>query len=152
MAKHIFRREDEGRTELLGQDELFVQKGKGSDTYYNAWLHDPEIECCPRCGSDAVKTQDLFSKTYMDLVSEGEKKKVIQLEYEFYKYRCLNKDCRHVFSKPVCFASRRDNVTFRLENEIAQRVLNGASYAQVANQLSGSISRQAVGQIFNRWV
>lgn len=36
MAKHIFRREDEERTELLGHDELFVQKGKGSDTYYNA--------------------------------------------------------------------------------------------------------------------
>lgn len=54
MAKHIFRREDEERTELLGHDELFVQKGKGSDTYYNAWLHDSEIECCPRCGSDAV--------------------------------------------------------------------------------------------------
>lgn len=152
MAKHIFRREDEERTELLGHDELFVQKGKGSDTYYNAWLHDPDIEHCPRCGNDAMKTQDLFSKTYLDLVSDGEKKKVIQLEYEFYKYRCLNKDCRHVFSKSVCFASRRDNVTFRLENEIAQRVLNGASYAQVVNQLSGSISRQAVGQIFNRWV
>ena len=28
MAKRIFRREDEGRTELLGQAELFVQKGK----------------------------------------------------------------------------------------------------------------------------
>lgn len=152
MAKRIFRQKDKWRTELLGQDELFVQKGKGSDTYYNAWLHDPEIECCPRCGSDAVKTQDLFSKTYLDLVSDGRKKNVIQLEYEFYKYRCLNKDCRHVFSKPVHFASRRDNVTFRLENEIAQQVLNGASYAQVANQLSGSISRQAVGQIFNRWV
>lgn len=77
MAKRIFRREDEGRTELLGQAELFVQKGKGSDTYYNAWLHDPEIEYCPRCRSDAVKTQDLFSKTYMDLVSDGEKKKVM---------------------------------------------------------------------------
>ena len=128
------------------------KKGKGSDTYYNAWLHDSEIECCPRCGSDAVKTQDLFSKTYLDLVSDGQRKKVIQLEYEFYKYRCLDKDCRHVFSKPVGFASKRDNVTFRLENEIAQQVLNGASYAQIANQLSGSISRQAVGQIFNRWV
>lgn len=92
MAKHIFRREDEERTELLGHDELFVQKGKGSDTYYNAWLHDSEIECCPRCGSDAVKTQDLFSKTYLDLVSDGQRKKVIQLEYEFYKYRCLDKD------------------------------------------------------------
>lgn len=152
MAKHIFRQKDKWRTELLGQDELFVQKGKGSDTYYNAWLYDPKMEYCPRCGSDAVKTQDLFSKTYLDLVSDGRKKNVIQLEYEFYKYRCLNKDCRHVFSKPVCFASRRDNVTFRLENEIAQQVLNGASYAQVTNQLSGSISRQAVGQIFNRWV
>ena len=89
MAKHIFRREDEERTELLGHDELFVQKGKGSDTYYNAWLHDSEIECCPRCGSDAVKTQDLFSKTYLDLVSDGQRKKVIQLEYEFYKYRYI---------------------------------------------------------------
>ena len=39
MAKHVFRRADEERTELLGHDELFVQKGKGSDTYYNAWLH-----------------------------------------------------------------------------------------------------------------
>ncbi len=152
MAKHALRQEDEGRTGLLGQDELFVQKGEGNDIYYTAWLHDPEIECCPHCGSDAVKTQGLFSKTYFDLVSEGKKKKVIQLDYEFYKYRCLNKDCGHVFSKPVHFASRRDNVTFRLENEIAQRVLNGASYAQVANQLSRSISRQAVGQIFNRWV
>ena len=152
MAKHVFRRADEERTELLGHDELFVQKGKGSDTYYNAWLHDPEIECCPRCRSDAIKTQDLFFKTYLDLVSDGQKEKVIQLEYEFYKYRCLNKTCGHIFSKPVCFASRRDNVTIRLENEISQRVLRGASYAQIANQLSGSITRQAVGQIFNRWV
>lgn len=152
MAKQIFRGEDEGRTELLGHGELFVEKGEGSDTYYSAWLHDPEIERCPRCGNDAIKTQDLFSKTYWDLVRVGEKKKAIQLEYKFYKYRCLKKDCGHVFSKPVHFASRRDNVTFRLENEIAQQVLKGASYAQIANQLSGSISRQAVGQIFNRWV
>ena len=63
MAKRIFRREDEGRTELLGHGELFVEKGEGSDTYYSAWLHDPEIESCPRCGNDAIKTQDLFSKT-----------------------------------------------------------------------------------------
>ena len=145
MAKHIFRREDEGRTALLGHGELFVEKGKGSDTYYNAWLHDPEIEGCPRCGSNAVKTQDLFSKTYLDLVSDGKKKKVIQLEYEFYKYRCLNKDCGHVFSKPVHFASRRDNVTLRLENEIAQRVLNGASYAQIANQASCWADFQSLG-------
>lgn len=152
MTKHIFRQKDKVRTELLGQEELFVQKDKGSDTYYNAWLYEPEIECCPRCGSNAVKTQDLFSKAYWDLISDGEKQKVIKLEYEFYKYRCLNKECGHIFAKSVSFASRRDNVTFRLENEIAHKVLNGASYAQVVTQLSGSISRQAVGHIFNRWV
>lgn len=152
MAKHSLRREDEERTALLGQDELFVEKGEGSDSYYNAWLHDPEIEHCPWCGNNAVKTQDLFSKTYWDLVSVEEKKKAIQLEYKFYKYRCLKKDCGHVFSKPVHFASRRDNVTFRLENEIARRVIKGDSYEKIANQLSRSISRQAVGQIFNRWV
>ena len=33
-----------------------------------------------------------------------------------------------------------------------EQVLQGASYTQVANWLSNSITRQAVGQIFNRWV
>ena len=87
MAKHIFRREDEERTELLGHDELFVQKGKGSDTYYNAWLHDSEIECCPRCGSDAVKTQDLFSKTYLDLVSDTDVS--IKIANIFFPSQCV---------------------------------------------------------------
>ena len=152
MGKHIVRLEDTIRTEQLGQQELFVQKGKGSDHYFSTWLQDPEVERCPLCGSKAIKTQDLFTKTYWDLMFNGEKKTVIQIEYEFYKYRCLNKECRHIFAKPMSFASRRDNVTFRLENEIAIQVINGSSYAEVANQLSGSISRQAVGQIFNRWV
>ena len=71
MRKRILRQEDVARTELLGQNELFVQRGIGGDTYYNAWLQDPDIECCPRCGSHAIKTQDLFSKTYLDLVRDG---------------------------------------------------------------------------------
>ena len=30
MAKHVFRRADEERTELLGHDELFVQRAKAA--------------------------------------------------------------------------------------------------------------------------
>ena len=152
MRKRILRQEDVARTELLGQNELFVQRGIGGDTYYNAWLQDPDIERCPRCGSHAIKTQDLFSKTYLDLVRDGNREKAIRLEYRFYKYRCLTKECGHVFPKPVQFAARRSNVTFRLENSIVEQVLQGASYTQFANWLSNSITRQAVGQIFNRWV
>ena len=113
MAKHIFRREDEGRTELLGQDELFVQKGKGSDTYYNAWLHDPEIECCPRCGSYAVKTQDLFSKTYLDLVSEGEMS-ATKFQLETYKQQIA----AHVEHRGLV-PERLHALTSRLENLIS---------------------------------
>lgn len=36
MAKHIVRRWDEERTELLDQSELFVQEGKGGEYYYYA--------------------------------------------------------------------------------------------------------------------
>jgi hypothetical protein len=39
-----------------------------------------------------------------------------------------------------------------LEEEIASQVMKGQTYGKIYNQLQGSISRQAVGQIFNRWV
>ena len=152
MARQYVRQIDNTRTELLNQRELFVQKGKGGARYYSAWLHDPEVAYCPYCGGNAFKTQDLFSKTYLDLISDEGKKKVIQLVYEFHKYKCLRPGCGHVFAKPVHFASRRDNVTFRLENEIARLVIRGLTYSQVAAQLNDELSRQAVGQIFCRWV
>lgn len=68
MAKRIVRRWDEERTELLDQSELFVQKGKGSEYYYYAWLQEPEVETCPLCSGKAIKMQDLFSKTYQELI------------------------------------------------------------------------------------
>ena len=96
--------------------------------------------------------QDLFSKTYKDIISENGKKRVISLEYGFHKWRCLNDQCRHIFAKEIEFASKYDNVTYRMEEEIASKVMQGHTYGEIYNQLQGSISRQAVGQIFNRWV
>lgn len=152
MARHIVRRWDEERTELLGQSELFVQEGKGGEHYYYAWLQEPEVEICPLCSGKAIKMQDLFSKTYQELIRKDDGSAVITLEYGFHKFRCLNSECRHIFAKEIHFASRNDNVTYRLENEIARLVMSDLSYGAIHYQLQSSITRQAVGQIFNRWV
>lgn len=152
MARHKFRHWDEIRTELLGQPELFVQKERGSNHYLYAWLQEPEVETCPICAGRVFKVQDLFSKTYLELIYEEGKPVAASLEYEFYKFRCLNNECRHIFAKEIHFASRNDNVTYRLENEIARLVMTGASYGQICDSFDGSLTRQAVGQIFNRWV
>ena len=152
MGKKIQRRWDEERTQLLGQPELLVESGKGSTNYFYGWNSDPDVEICPLCGSEAIKMQDLFSKTYKDIIDDNSKKRVISLEYGFHKWRCLNDQCRHIFAKEIDFASKYDNVTYRLEEEIASKVMRGYTYGQIHNQLQYSISRQAVGQIFNRWV
>ena len=152
MSKRIHRRLDEERTELLGQPELFVERGRGTPNYFYGWNLEPDIEVCPLCGGQVIKMQDLFSKTYKDIINDNGKKRVISLEYGFYKWRCLNGQCRHIFAKEIEFASKYDNVTYRLEEEIASKVMQGHTYGEIDNQLQGSISRQAVGQIFNRWV
>lgn len=152
MGKRIIHREDENRTRTLNQAELYVEQGKGDHRHYFVRLQDPEIDGCPICSSDAIKVQDLFSRTYSDLIIDGTSESVISLIYNFYKYRCLNSECRHIFAKEISFASKYDNVTYRLENRIANMVMNGLSYSQICSRLQDSVSRQAVGQIFNRWV
>lgn len=152
MGRRIRRRWDLDRAELLGQPELSVERGKGGPDYFYGWNLDPDVDACPLCGGKVIKIQDLFSKTYKDIITENGKKRVVSLEYGFHKWRCLNNQCRHIFAKEIEFASKYDNVTYRLEEEIAVRVMNGHTYGKIHNQLQGSISRQAIGQIFNRWV
>lgn len=152
MGRHRTRPWDADRTALLDQSELWVQKGKGGKNYFRAWLVEPDVETCPLCGGDVIKVQDLFSKTYNDMISDGGHKRVISLEYRFYKWRCLNDKCRHIFAKDIGFATKYDNVTHRMEDEIARLIIAGRSYGEICDQLDGPITRQAIGQIFNRWV
>lgn len=152
MGRRRTRLWDDKRTELLDQSELWVQKGKGGQNYFRAWLVEPDVETCPICGGDVIKVQDLLSKTYNDMISDGGQKRVISLEYRFYKWRCLNEKCRHIFAKDIGFATKYDNVTHRMENEIARLVIAGRSYGEIFDHLDGPITRQAIGQIFNRWV
>lgn len=152
MARHSIRNWDEDRTALLDLDELFVIKGQGDSSNYFGWLQDQEVEHCPICGGHDIKIHDLFPKTYYDIIDDHGNKRVITLLFQFYKYRCLNTNCRHIFAKDIRFASKNDNVTYRLQDEIAKRIMKGSSYTEVSIQFSDAITRQAIGQIFNRWV
>ena len=143
---------DDDRTELLNLSELLVEKGTGGRNYFRVWLIESDVDACPLCGSNIIKVHDLFSKTYNDLICEGGQKRIISLEYKFYKWRCLNEKCKHIFARDISFATKYDNVTHRLEDEIAHLIIKGLSYGKVCNHFDGAITRQAVGQIFNRWV
>ena len=151
MAKRPRRRLDTDRTELLGLDELFVLNGRGDRNNFFAWQHEHELNRCPLCGGNIIKIQDHFSKTYYDYIVDSGHPRIIRLTHEFFKYRCLNEKCRHIFSKEIGFASKFDNVTYRLENEIAHKVIEGYSYSLIQGLFQDSISRQAIGQIFHRW-
>ena len=89
MARRVARRWDEERTKLLGQNELFVQEGKGGERYFYAWLQEPEVESCPLCSGKAIKMQDLFSKTYQELIHKGDDSAVVTLEYGFHMTKRL---------------------------------------------------------------
>lgn len=152
MAKRPRRRQDADRTELLGQSELFVLRGKGDRNNFFVWQYDYKEDKCPLCGGNVIKIHDHFTKTYMDYIVDDGYPRVVSLTYEFFKYRCLNEECRHVFAKKTRFASKYDNVTYRLEDAIAHRVIEGYSYSLICGLFQDSITRQAVGQIFHRWV
>lgn len=151
MAKRAIRQEDRPRTERLAMDELFVVKGRGDEKNYVAWLYDDVPECCTACNGKTFKVHDRFSRTYTDYIMEDSVPKIISLIYEFYKYRCLNPDCGRIFAADISFATVNDNVTHRLEDKIAELVIGGSSYEEISNVFSGMLTRQAVGQIFNRW-
>ena len=151
MPRRVDRSVDFNRTELLGIDELFVQRGKGNDEYFVTWQHESAAQPCPYCGSQDYKTHDLFGREYIDVIRQGDSFQSVKILYEFYKYRCLNPDCGKIFHNSIDFASINDNVTHRLENTVADLVIKGYSYGEIEDILSYSLTRQAVGQIFNRW-
>lgn len=155
MARHR-NHIDYERTQLLGLGELQVLACQSSDERYVVENVMLSPDTCPRCGSEERKEQNSFSKEYLDFLPHSGAGKIITLEYRFKKYRCLNTDCRHIFRQEIAFASRDDRVTHRLEDEIARLIISGKSYSEVVTTLSGTssanLSRQAVGQIFSRWV
>ena len=146
---------DAVRTDLLAIDELFVVRGLGDSDNYEAWQYEYEEkpDCCPVCSGKEIKVQNKFSRIYTDYIIEDNMPRIIDLKYHFYKYRCKNPDCGRVFQTEISFATVNDHVTHRLEDKIAELVIGGSSYEEISrNAFNNQLTRQAVGQIFVRWV
>ena len=155
MAKHIKRVRDADLTERLNQPELFVEKGIGDHNHFRTWLVKPNPEVCPYCGSSRIKVHKLCSKSYKDILEymeDEDSAPIVSFDFFFYMWRCLNPKCKRIFSKKINFASKHNNVTYRFEDAVFFHVNAGNSYEQTSSILDYSISRQAVGQMFTRWI
>ncbi len=150
MARTRHRIYDSERTEQLALDELFVEKIPEQSSNMVVWNQSSPPHRCPYCGCSALKTHNHFTKNYLDLLPGESTPRT--LEYNFYKYRCLNPACKKIFAIPIEFATVNDRVTHRLENQIVQWIIEGNAYRQIVEKLHEQLTQPAVGQILNRWV
>ncbi len=139
---------DEKLDDQLNIEEIVATGGDARHIY--AMNLDNTMPVCPECGGP-VKNHGRFKRSYIDiLINEDENPQIIELDYFFYKYRCLDEDCPTVFQKPIEFARENARVTRRLEDHL-MRMACHRSYSGVSEALSGMLTKQAVGQIVKRW-
>lgn len=141
---------DPVRTASLDIEELEVIADMGDDNTYYGVNSDSTLPACLRCKGANVRTQDRFKKTYKDVIQVNGKNQFISLIHIFYKYRCLNQDCHHVFPKPITFAHTEANITYRLQNKLIHYAMY-MSYSNATAYAGNHVSVQAVGQILKRW-
>jgi len=144
---------DEQRTKELNIPELFVISGKGDENHFFCSLA-PEIELpkCPRCGNLSGRNQGKMHRDFLDAFRR-DNAAVVTISLEFRKSKCVDPRCGCVYYPEITFASPYARTTRRLENAMVRMVLrDGCSYAEIADELHGKLSRQAVGNIFYRRV
>ena len=143
---------DKRRTRELGLPELQVISGKGDRNHFFCALVPAKARpCCPRCGNPEVRNQGNMHRDYLDVIPRGDNVAIITITFEFGKAKCLSPDCGCVYYPKIAFASPYARTTRRVDNAIVRMILRGGcSYAEVAGQFEGNLSRQVVGQIFHR--
>ncbi len=145
---------DEQRTKELDIPELIVVSGEGDENHFFCRLV-PEIELpkCPRCGNLSGRNQGKMHRNFLDAFRRDNDAAVITISLEFSKRKCEAPGCGCVYYPEFSFASPYSRTTRRLENAIVRMVLRGGcSYAEIAEELHGKLSRQAVGNVFYRRV
>lgn len=145
---------DGRRTRELNLPELLVVAGKGGrDHFYCILVPSKARQGCPRCGNPAVRNQGNMHRDYLDVIRRGDDAALITVSLEFRKSKCEAPGCGCVYYPEFSFASPYARTTHRLDNAIVRMVLRGGcSYAEVAEELEGRLSRQVVGQLFHRRV
>ncbi len=145
---------DVQRTRELSIPELLVLSGKGDENHFFCRLV-PEIELrkCPRCGNLTGRNQGKMHRDFLDALRRNDNTAVITISLDFRKSKCEAPGCGCVYYPEMTFASPNARTTRRLDNAIVRMVLRGGcSYAEIADELHGKLSRQAVGNIFHRRV
>ena len=145
---------DEQRTRELGLPELLVVAGKGNrDHFYCILVPSKARPGCPRCGNSVVRNQGNIHRDYLDVICRGDDAVLVTVSLEFRKSKCAALGCGCVYYPDFSFTSLYARTTRRLDNAVVRMVLRGGcSYAEVAEELEGKMSRQAVGQLFHRRV
>ncbi len=145
---------DERRTTELKQPELLVVSGKSDKDHFCCILVPSKVHPgCPRCGNPAIRNQGNMHRDYLDVIRRGDDAAIVTVSLEFRKNKCTAVDCGRVYYPEYSFASPYARTTRRLDDAIVRMVLRGGcSYAEIANELEGKLSRQVVGQIYHRRV
>ena len=145
---------DERRTAELKQPELLVISGRGDSDHFCCILVPSKARPgCPRCGNPLIRNQGNLHRDFLDVIRRGDDAAVVTISLEFRKSKCVAAHCGRVYYPEYSFASPYARTTRRLDDAIVRMVLRGGlSYAEIAEELKGHMSRQVVGQIYHRRV
>ena len=145
---------DERRTSELNLPELLVVSGEGDENHFFCILVPAKaFPACPDCGNPIVRNQGNMHREYLDVIWRRDDAALITIALEYRKNKCTATGCGRVYYPEFSFAGPYARTTRRLENAVVRMVLRGGlSYAEIANELEGRLSRQVIGQLFNRRV
>ena len=139
---------DNQRTKLLDLPGYKVLKRGDDPRIFFVDDTEPIEKFCPVCMSENLRNQGSRERMYIDLLKSPEFP-FIYIVYSLRKFKC--RCCGKVFFIQPTFAEPYSRLTNRLVDAIVRGVLSGGfSYEYVSQELCGEISRQVVGQIFNR--
>ncbi len=144
---------DEKRTKELGIPELLVVSNMGNKNHFFCIFTPQKTNhICPRCGNIVTRNQGNVCREYLDAFRRNGDAALITITLEFQKRKCESPGCGCVYYPEFCFARPYARTTRRLENAIVRLILWGSSNAEVANELEGRLTRQAVWRIFHQRV
>lgn len=111
-----------------------------------------KTKACPYCRLAQIKPLNHFTRSFWDASPLGDGE-IIQIRHTFHRYQCRNLECGRVFSDLMSFVRPKAQVTLRFERFAFNYILlNNSSFGKVSQLTGGSLTRQAVRKIFNRYL
>lgn len=152
---------DSKRTKELDIDELEVieykdavlltTKGSILGPFFLAVDKEDIKPMCPICEADGVN-HERFEKTYKDCIRTEDGSYIeCLLRHSFVKYICQRHKPGAIFTREYDFADGNNNITRRFENRVIRLAMED-SVTSVPNKIRGTLSKQSVSEVVNRWI